>query len=695
MDKIHIYEDLYFELPKKSTVILGADLPKKKQKWIRPVVADIDALPNSEEKDNLIAEEYRRRREGLWFYNNGEPTYITGHHYYYLTYCEFNFGFPQYRDVDRRFFYGWDIVEKDINSFGLIRLKFRRLGATSQGEAISLNISSDNFKVHCGIVSKTGEDAKAVFDEVVDLMNNLVDYAKPQLESKDRPKKVISFKAPTQAVTSKNLFTKKRLSLESRVDYRATTKNAYDGRKPKFLFIDESAKWEDTSFDEFWQIHKTCLVLGGRVNGKAYIPTTCNEMELSGGKEFKSIWDDSSTAEKSGNNRTKSGLYRIFFPAYDGLEGFIDEYGFSVIDEPTKEQAEFLLEEFINNGGRAENYNPIGAKQFILNERKALENDPAKLWEYMRQFPFSEAEAFFINNKQSNFDLVKINQQLEFNSLNPKLGTKGNFVWKNGVRDSEVEWHPNENGRWTVFWMPKAEDRNKKIFRSGRPWPGNEFEGAFGCDPVDQSATNDKKRSMFASVGIRGTQPLDMATSNIIVCSYKNRLPVPEMHFEDMILQCVFYGYPILGERNKPGCINYFKQRGYHNDHSPQYIMSRTEETQVANSIKSKFQPWIPTASAEVTNLQLGFVQSFIYQYVGLNDETGNMGRFYCNETLRDCLSYDPNGRLNDFDMLVALMFALTGIRRSMPKKQTTRSINIPIYDNKGMQSEIISDRRR
>jgi hypothetical protein len=27
-----------------------------------------------------IEEEFKRRREGLWFYNNGEPVYITGRH---------------------------------------------------------------------------------------------------------------------------------------------------------------------------------------------------------------------------------------------------------------------------------------------------------------------------------------------------------------------------------------------------------------------------------------------------------------------------------------------------------------------------------------------------------------------------------------------------------------------------------------
>lgn len=692
-NRLHIYEDLYYDIPiaPNKEQILNYDFPTKKQKWIRPDVSEIDALPDSEEKDELIQREYKRRREGVWFFNNGAETYITGHHYYYLTYCEFSFGFPQYRDVDRRFFYVWDIVEKDVNCYGLARLKFRRLGATSHGEAITLNTTTDNYKVHCGIISKTGIDAKEVFDEVVDIMNGLPSYAKPPLESKDRPKKVISFKAPTQAITQKNPFTTKQLSLNSKIDYRATTKNAYDSRKLKFLFVDESAKWEEISFTDFWQIHRTCLILGGKIIGKAYLPTTCNEMELSGGKEFKSVWDDSSTMERSANNRTRSGLYRIFFSAFDGLEGFIDEYGFSVIDTPTPDQQKFFIQELVNNGGKAVDYNPIGAKEFLMNERKALEKDPPKLWEYMRQFPFTESEAFFVNNKQSNFDLVKINQQLEFNEANPHLGVRGNFVWKDGKRDSEVEWQPNPNGRWVVFWHPKTEDRNKRIYRNGRVWPGNEFEGAFGCDPTDQTKPENGKYSMFASVGFRGAQPLDGASSNIIVCSYKNRLPVPEMHYEDMILQCVYYGYPILGERNKSGCINYFNQRGYGNKNTPQYLMARTEETQVVNGGKPSQEIWLPSASSDIRAIQLGFVQSYIYQHVGVNDETGNMGRCYCNDTLKDCLQYDPNGEMNAFDMLVALMYALTGIRRTFPKKQQSVSINIPVYKNTGMQSERIS----
>ena len=34
-----------------------------------------------EKFNTYIEEEFRRRREGFWFYNNGTATYITGRHY--------------------------------------------------------------------------------------------------------------------------------------------------------------------------------------------------------------------------------------------------------------------------------------------------------------------------------------------------------------------------------------------------------------------------------------------------------------------------------------------------------------------------------------------------------------------------------------------------------------------------------------
>ena len=52
----------------------------------------------------FIDQEFKRREEGIWFMNNGEPTYMTGEHYYYLNWCKMDIGYPEYRDRDRRFF---------------------------------------------------------------------------------------------------------------------------------------------------------------------------------------------------------------------------------------------------------------------------------------------------------------------------------------------------------------------------------------------------------------------------------------------------------------------------------------------------------------------------------------------------------------------------------------------------------------
>lgn len=51
-------------------------------------------------------------------------------------------------------------------------------------------------------------------------------------------------------------------------------------------------------------------------------------------------------------------MYSYFTPAYDGYEGFIDEYGMSVVDTPTKEQAKFIGKD-------------IGAKEYLQNVRES------------------------------------------------------------------------------------------------------------------------------------------------------------------------------------------------------------------------------------------------------------------------------------------------------------------------------------
>ena len=61
----------------------------------------------------------------------------------------------------------------------------------------------------------------------------------------------------------------------------------------------------------------------------------------------------------------------------------------------------------------------------------------------------------------------KIYEQTDFNEDLNKEGyvTTGSFNWKNGVKDSEVQFSPNKNGRFRLSWMPPVGMQNNIIVK--------------------------------------------------------------------------------------------------------------------------------------------------------------------------------------------------------------------------------------
>ena len=131
----------------------------------------------------------------------------------------------------------------------------------------------------------------------------------------------------------------------------------------------------------------------------------------------------SNPSERNANGRTRTGLYRLFIPAYESLEGFFDKYGYPVIDDP-----ENTIE------GIDDEYVYTGAKTFLKNERDSLKNDASELNEVIRQFPFTEDEAFRDSIEGSIFNVGQIYEQIEHNDeLFPNPVVQGNFVWNVGT----------------------------------------------------------------------------------------------------------------------------------------------------------------------------------------------------------------------------------------------------------------------
>ncbi len=152
-------------------------------------------------------------------------------------------------------------------------------------------------------------------------------------------------------------------------------------------------------------------------------------------------------------------------------EGFIDTYGVPVFDTPEKE-VEGPYGEIIDQG----------VIEHWQNEVDGLKTDQDGLNEYYRQFPRTEQHAFRDEAKESLFNLTKIYEQIDNNeeARYSSLLTRGNFQWRNGVKDTVVEFTPNKNGRFLISWVPPVNLQNRVIIKDGVKYPGNEHIGAFG-----------------------------------------------------------------------------------------------------------------------------------------------------------------------------------------------------------------------
>ena len=346
-----------------------------------------------------------------------------------------------------------------------------------------------------------------------------------------------------------------------------------------------------------------------------------------GGQQYKDLWNDSDPKQRNANGRTRSMLYRIFIPAYEALEGFFDKFGNPIIEDPS--------EPMETSDG---DFTDIGARTYLNNERKALKEDANELNEVVRQFPFSSDEAFRDSVESSLFNLGKIYEQIEYNEMMyPKPTVIGNFQWKSGELDTEVIFVPNPEGRWVLSWNPSQDQANVRTKHRNGHWAApHPHLGVGGVDSYDLDATVDGRGSKGAC---HFYNKFSMnAASNVFVAEYCSRPPMAKIFYEDVLMAAVYFGYPILIENNKYGIARYFEERGY-----LEYLLDRPEHLGGATS-KSKTKG-IPSNSAEVIQAHAMAIESYIHNFVGENNESGDMGKMYLGRTLEDWIGFKIDNR--------------------------------------------------
>ncbi len=632
---------------------------------------------------DYIDEEFKRRDDGFWFNNNGKDTYITGTHYMYLQWSKIDVGAPDFREANRLFFIFWEACKADKRCYGMCYLKNRRSGFSFMSSAETVNQATISTDARFGVLSKTGSDAKKMFtDKIVPISINYPFFFSPIQDGMDRPKSELAYRVPASKFTRKKITTNEKLEeiqgLDTTIDWKNTGDNSYDGEKLQLLVHDESGKWErpDNILNN-WRVTKTCLRLGSRIIGKCMMGSTSNSLDK-GGENFKKLYNSSDVTKRNRNGQTASGLYSLFIPMEWNYEGFIDEHGVPVFDNPNHDV-------FDPHGELID----VGVIENWQNEADGLKGDQDALNEFYRQFPRTTEHAFRDETKNSIFNLVKIYEQIDYNEeMSRTLGiTQGNFQWVNGIKDSQVIFYPDKKGRFKVSWVPPSNIQNKVVIKNGVKHPGNVHMGAFGCDSYDISGTVDGIGSKGALHGLTKFSMED-APANQFFLEYLARPQTAEMFFEDVLMALVFYGMPILAENNKPRLLYYLRRRGYRG-----FSMNRPDKIWNKLSVAEKEVGGIPNSSEDIKQAHAAAIEMYIQDHVGLSTD-GIYGSCYFNELLNDWAKFDINKRTKH-DASISSGLAIMANNRHLyaPNARVEKpklNISIARYANKGNTSKLI-----
>ena len=698
IDQVIEVNGLYIGLPMQPKEIHKRSDSKVDQYWERESIpkqlSRINSIFQWNEMSSLfkdkwvdyIEKEFDRRELGFWFYNNGIRTYMTGSHYMYLQWTSIDIGYPDFREANRIFFIYWEACKADKRCFGMDYLKIRRSGFSFMGSSECVNTGTLVKDSRVGILSKTGSDAKKMFtDKVVPIANRLPFFFKPIQDGMDKPKTELAFRIPASKITKKNMYDTvddELYGLDTTIDWKNTDENSYDGEKLLLLVHDESGKWlKPNNILNNWRVTKTCLRLGSKIIGKCMMGSTSNALNK-GGSNFKKLFEDSDLSTRNSNGQTKSGMYSLFIPMEWNMEGFIDKYGMPVFYKPEKPVLGVDGEMILN-----------GAIDYWQAEVDSLKKDPDALNEFYRQFPRSVSHAFRDESKSSLFNLSKIYQQIDYNDsliINQHV-TTGKFYWKDGVKDTEVIFTPDPNGRFKVSWTPNKSLTNRKQTKNGVFYPLNEHIGAFGCDSYDISGTVGGRGSNGALHGLTKFN-MEQAPSNEFFLEYVARPQTAEIFFEEVLMACIFYSMPILVENNKPRLLYHFKNRGYRG-----YSVNRPDRHFNKLSKTEKELGGIPNTSEDVKQSHAAAIESYIEKYVGLDldgayRDVSEMGTMYFMRTLEEWSRFDINNRTK-FDASISSGLAVMANQKNLylpDQKQTKINLNFARYTNNGVYSELI-----
>ena len=691
-------EGLKIQLPKppRKKDILFHDKKKEDQYWRRQEMPKGLTPENMDVYTDYILEEYRRRREGVWFYNNGEKVYITGEYYTYLQWGKiFDDGIrPQFRYAQLDIFYHCKACLLDTRSLGQIFLKSRRTGFTYILVSLLLESATSTLNRWHGLTSMTEDDAEKAFAKLSYMFQELPFFFQPIVKGKvDSPNK-LQFGKPSNASkeAKKAKDTTTEGYLNSGVDFESTKVKAYDGQSMKIYLGDECGKWERSSYIEHLNTLLPTAFQGGRVVGKIFLGSTMGRLDK-GGEDFKVLYLNSKVADRRSSGFTATKLYSYFLPAHKNYEQCIDIYGVCHEVLP-KVRTRNIYGQWITKG----------SVELILEYYDdAKQSGDVALNAAYRAYPMTENHALRDEADSCVFNLSKLTDQEDYNDLQPahELYVRGNFEWLNNMKFTEVVFYPDPKGRFRVAWMPSKADNTEHLRNNvknikGVYYPLNDY-GCIGIDCYGSYTKGKNKQSKGAAHGFSKANEHG-APNEAFFFEYIDKPATQDIFNDDIIKAGWFYGIPYLAENNRRDFVRYAYLEGVGG-----FSMKRVDKLMTELSGDDLLLGGQPMTGKDMLDSHENAIRTFIQRRVGWASDTesikfrdeGTMGNMPFGETITDWKKFDPSNR-TAHDATISSGLAIVGTRQHRYKpvrKKADPKKYVPLfrkYSNSGSIGNII-----
>jgi hypothetical protein len=557
--------------PPDEKNILFSNLPTDQQYWRRtPVPENWDALSQKVRSRFIEQEVDRMFVSGVWFMSKGRKVYLPPDAYFYFNYWKMKDGiYPNFRFSQLYEFYFENFAESISNCIGTFSFKKRRDGRTTRRmcRKVWKAIQPKNKNKKLGMQSKTGTDVKDVCWETLMVgFRSLPIWVKPDMAGSSDPATKLEFAKPAQRLSRSNVRkvledqSKDEDSLNTIINWRDTTADAYDGDELLDYTCDEAAKWKKANVLKSFGTYTKCFWKDGVKVGHWHGISSPSEKNGEEHKRSVSLWNMGDptkslliNADGTFEVLKKSWfILRYFTSALDGYGGACDIYG-----DCDAIKANELIEEEVTNA------------------------EPELRSELRRQLPKS-IEEILINTEDLIFtmgpEMLLRKTQLEA-SLYRNDETKEpkyvfyNLEWKDNIRFGEVEMKQSptqdkfsDRGRFAFQRIPPQHMQNRIESKSRGDITSYHLpvdsENVIGVDPYDYRRTESSNVSLGGGIGGCALDFFDHGLKDKMFFAYLFRPKKPQIFYEDMLKACwLLTAYMQVESKNK-NIIDYFEDAG-------------------------------------------------------------------------------------------------------------------------------------